>query len=160
MHFTEEKIDLVKVMNTSERLLNYKKEMQVEWEKNKNEEKYSTLKIALLYSYYLRYVLHDEKQSDFLEYSAKALEEKLLHKKEIKYLSFGSESALIGASLTDENLGKIVIANNQASNVFNYSKNEINRIDLNSIMPRIFAEQHDHYLLEFHKNKYKRINSD
>ncbi len=27
-------------------------------------------------------------------------------------------------------------------------------------MPKIYAEQHDHYLLEFHKNKYKRINSD
>jgi hypothetical protein len=58
-----------------------------------------------------------------LLFSAKALEEKLFHKKEVKYLSFGSESALIGASLTDENLGKIVIANNQASNIFGYSKN-------------------------------------
>jgi PAS domain S-box-containing protein len=95
-----------------------------------------------------------------LEYSAKALEEKLLHKKEIKYLSFGSESALIGASLTDESLGKIVIANNQASNIFNYSKQEISKIALNSIMPKLYAEQHDHYLLEFQKNKYKRINSD
>ena len=53
------KIDLVKVMNTSGRLLNYKKEMQAEWEKNKNEEKYSTLKIALLYSYYLKNVTHE-----------------------------------------------------------------------------------------------------
>ena len=83
-----------------------------------------------------------------------------MHKKEIKYLSFGSESALIGASLTDDTLGKIVIANNQASNIFNYSKNEINKIDLNSIMPKIFAEQHDNYLKEFHQNKYKRINAD
>jgi len=46
---------------------------------------------------------------------------------------------LIGASLTDENLGKIVIANNQASNVFGYSKNEINKIRLNEIMPRTYA---------------------
>ena len=36
MHFSEEKIDLVKVMNTSQRLLTYKKEMQTEWDKNKN----------------------------------------------------------------------------------------------------------------------------
>lgn len=36
MHFTEEKIDLRKVINTSQRLLNYKNQMQLEWEKNKN----------------------------------------------------------------------------------------------------------------------------
>lgn len=27
-------------------------------------------------------------------------------------------------------------------------------------MPKTYAEQHDHYLQEFQKNKYKRINSD
>ena len=62
--------------------------------------------------------------------------------------------------MTDKNLGKIVIANKQASNLFNYSKNEISQIRLNSIMPKIYSEQHDHYLLEFHKDKYKRINAD
>lgn len=36
----------------------------------------------------------------------------------------------------------------------------MSKIDLNSIMPKIYAQQHDHYLLEFQKNKYKQINSD
>ena len=27
-------------------------------------------------------------------------------------------------------------------------------------MPKLFANQHDHYLLEFTKNRFKRINSD
>ena len=35
-NYTEEKIDLQKVIHTSQKLLNYKKEMQAEWEKNKH----------------------------------------------------------------------------------------------------------------------------
>jgi hypothetical protein len=63
----------------------------------------------------------------------------------------------MGASLTDDNLDKIVIAKQPS---INYSINEINKIRLNEIMSAIFSDQNHHYLLKFHKNEYKRINSD
>jgi PAS domain S-box-containing protein len=67
---------------------------------------------------------------------------------------------LVALSLSDNKLGNIAMVNQQAANVFGYSKTEFKTIKVNDIMPKIFADQHDNYLKVFLQNKTKKVNSD
>ena len=52
------------------------------------------------------------------------------------------------------------MANDQVSSLFNYKKKDLLKKKVNDLMPRLFSDHHDNYLLAFMKNKNKKVNTD
>lgn len=70
------------------------------------------------------------------------------------------EIGLVAISLNVKKLGEIKIANAQAANIFNYSKQEFLKTSVNSIMPSLIARYHDDFLKVFLVHSNKKVNTD
>ena len=70
------------------------------------------------------------------------------------------EIGLIAISLNVKKLGEIKVANTQAANIFNYSKQEFLKTNVNSIMPSLIARHHDDFLKVFLVHQNKKVNTD
>lgn len=75
-------------------------------------------------------------------------------------MSADSETGLVAISLNAKNLGKIKMVNNQAAILFNYQKQELEKLKVNDLMPRLFAQHHDEFLRVFLNFENKKVNTD
>ena len=67
---------------------------------------------------------------------------------------------MVAISLNSKCLGKIKLLNNQACNIFNYQKADMEKLSVNDIMPKLYSKYHDEFLRVFLTFENKKVNTD
>ncbi|CAD8156622.1 unnamed protein product [Paramecium pentaurelia] len=113
---------------------------------------YQSVKI---YSNFILYVLNDQKLGGELRKIAQNIKEEF--QKEFggrnEFLNIDNQPIpFIQVSAKKAEVGKIVNVNTLFTTFFGYQKEELLNKSINVLMPKLYAEKHDNYLIEFFDN--------
>ena len=130
-------------------------------------ENFSTLRSMKIYAEYCRCILNDDRKSQLSNDYVKLLYKKLSQTHELqsskwnnKVVAGDSETGLVAISLSSKCLGRIKLINNQAAVIFNYQRNEMEKLYVNKLMPKLYSDHHDDFLRVFLTYENKKVNTD
>lgn len=133
-----------------------KKQYDVLNELNPNHQK-----CLEMYGKFLKDVVNDDTSGQRILERAEKVSRQLNQRQageEITKIDENSETAIITISGNFRQIGIITNSNNQISNLLGYNKSEVIGEKIETIMPKIFADNHDDLLLKYFDNPNQPLN--
>ena len=122
------------------------------------------LEVAYLYKLFVSLILNFEIEVEDAKLEiVKIMQSKAMKKHnlkaEYKSIQLLDENGMIIISGNTNNFAKILAMNNKAERIFGYQTNELVSTKLNRLMPTLFADNHENFILNF-VNGNRKINKE
>jgi PAS domain S-box-containing protein len=153
---TEENPDTKKLQNLGSKITNIIEETQKDFDKL-NEINSTHTKCLEIYGYFLKDVVNDENNGQRILDRCQKLNKSFTKTVEdFQKFDENSNTCIITVSGNFKTMGTIINVNNEIYKLLGYNKNEVIGEKVESLMPKIFSDNHQRLLMRFFNNPSDR----